>query len=531
MRHTLNTAGTRLKDAFTTWNASQRITAVVGVAALLVAATMVVRWVVAPDYAPLFANLAPADASSVIMELDARGVTYELTNGGSTIMIPRDQVYKTRIDLSGKGLPASNKDGYSLLDGQDLSTSQFKEQTDFKRAMEGELARTIESIEGVNTAVVHLAMPPKQVFADEQEPTTASVLVDVQPGASFAADQVQAVTHLVASSVDGLKTDQVVVADATGQVLSASDGEGGIASGSRAQQVGEFQKEMVARIKTMLDRVVGPENNTVQVTANLDFDKAVSETTKYRGLPEQPPLSETNNNETYDGPASGASATGVVGPDGQMGNLGTANNGDLNYRKKSSTRDNAVDTTVEHRENAPGKVNSLHVAVVVDAGSATAVSANEIQDLVQAAVGIDTERGDTVQVSAMPFDRSADEDAAAALAEARKAEERSALVDLIRNLVIGAGVLLLLAILWRINRSRARARELAAAQIVEQLRQEAADRSQNQAFEETSIALAALEESEAIDEEQVLRSELVALVERQPEEVATLLRGWLVERP
>lgn len=529
MRQTLTTVGARLKGAFATWNTSQKITAAVGAAALLVAATMMVRWVVAPDYAPLFTNMAAADASAVILELDARGVTYELTNGGSTIMVPREQVYKTRIDLSGEGLPASDRGGYSLLDGQDLSTSQFKEQTDFKRAMEGELARTIESIEGVRTAVVHLAMPPKQVFADEQDPATASVLVDVQPGATFAADQVQAVTHLVASSIDGLKTDRVVVADASGRVLSASDGDGGVAAGSRAQQVDEFQRQMVLRIKAMLDRVVGPDNNTVQVTANLDFDKAVSETTKYRGIPEQPPLSETTNNETYDGPASGAAATGVVGPDGQMDNLGSARNGDLRYRKKSSTRDNAVDTTVEHRENAPGKVNSLHVAVVVDTGSAMAVDADEIQDLVQAAVGIDIERGDTVQVSAMPFDRSADEDAAAELAEARKAAERAELIALVRNLVIGLGVLLLLLILWRVTRARARARQQAATQIVEQLRQEAADRSQ--VVEDTSIALAALEESEAIDEEQALRAELAALVERQPEEVATLLRGWLVERP
>src|SRR5690606_16040096 len=129
--------------------------------------------------------------------------------------------------LSGEGLPTgSDSAGYSILDGQDLSTSQFKEQTDFKRAMEGELARTIGSINGVDTAVVHLALPAKQVFADKQDPATASVLLRGRPGQTLAPEQVQAVINLVAASVDGLEPDKVTVADATGKVLSTSDGAG-----------------------------------------------------------------------------------------------------------------------------------------------------------------------------------------------------------------------------------------------------------------------------------------------------------------
>ena len=127
-------------------------------------------------------------------------------------MVPRDAVYQTRIELSGQGLPASSEGGYSLLDDQGISTSEFQEQTDFKRAMEGELASTIEAIDGVNGAVVHLAMPAKDVFADEQQPPTASVLVQTSPGRTLTPEQVQAVVHLVASSIDGLDPDDVTVA-------------------------------------------------------------------------------------------------------------------------------------------------------------------------------------------------------------------------------------------------------------------------------------------------------------------------------
>src|SRR6478736_542243 len=170
MKQNFDRTLTRLRTTFMSLTLGQRMVAVVGTAALLLAAFMVFRWVSTPNYAPLYSNLAAEDASAVVDELTAEGVPYELADGGSTIMVPRDKVYSTRITLSGQGLPANTSEGgYSLLDDQNMSTSDFQEQTDFKRAMEGELAKTIEAINGVNTAVVHLALPPAKVFADEQD--------------------------------------------------------------------------------------------------------------------------------------------------------------------------------------------------------------------------------------------------------------------------------------------------------------------------------------------------------------------------
>src|SRR3546814_319394 len=176
-----------------------------GAGALLLCGFMDFRWAPTPSYAPFYGNLASADASAVVDELEANGVKYKITNNGSTIMVPKDDVHATRISLSGKGLPASSdKGGYELLDDQSFTTGEFKEQTDFKRAMEGELSNTIEAMDGVNTAVVHLALPAKKVFADEQDPATASILVQTRPGSTLNPEQVQAIVHLVASPIAGL---------------------------------------------------------------------------------------------------------------------------------------------------------------------------------------------------------------------------------------------------------------------------------------------------------------------------------------
>jgi len=526
LMHSLN----RMRDTFVSFSTGQKVVAVVGTAALLLAGVMVFRWAATPNYAPLYSNLASADAAAVIDELDSEGVSYKLGNSGSTIMVPRDQVYETRIALSGKGLPGSSEGGYSLLDNQDLSTSQFQEQTDFKRAMEGELAKTIEAIDGVDAAVVHLAMPPAKVFADQQDPATASVLIAMAAGKTFAPEQVQAVTNLVASSIDGLSPDKVTVADSKGRVLSGNDGVSGIGASTRDQQVADFQQQMGGRVQTMLDRVLGAGNSTVQVTADLDFDKSVSESTTYQADPTTPPLSTSASSEKYAGPGGGPGASGVVGPDGQMGSTGTTTGGNSTYTKKSDTHDNAIDTQVERRETAPGSINSLHVGVVLDAAATQAVSVADVRSLIAATVGISKARGDTVQVSQMAFDRTADKAAAAELAKAASADKKAATYTLLRNGGIALLVLSMLVLAWLRGRKRTKARTEATTYVLDQMREDSIARAALPGPVEHTPALAALERSEHTEGDD-MRRKLAALVERQPEDVASLLRGWLVERP
>jgi flagellar M-ring protein FliF len=530
MKQNLTRTLTRLRTTFMSFTMGQRTVAVIGTAALLLAAFMVFRWVSTPNYAPLFSNLASEDASSVIDELNAEGVPYELADGGNTVMVPRDKVYSTRVALAGQGLPAnSGKDGYSILDGQDISTSDFQEQTNFKRAMEGELAQTIEAINGVNTAVVHLALPEKKVFADEQAPATASILVGTGAGTTLDAQQVQAIVNLTASSVDGLDPDNVTVADSTGKVLSSKDG--GAGASTRDQAVKDYEADKTAQIQAMLDRIVGPGNSIATYTADLDFDKVVSESTTYKQKQKTPALSESSSSETYNGAGTGGGSTGVVGPDGQMDSTGTAaGTGDSDYSKSSTTRDNAVDRVVEHRETAPGAVRTQHIGVVMDTASAQGIDAADIKDQIAAALGVDTERGDTIDVTPMGFDRTADEAAKAELDAAAKAKAKAQQWSMIRNGGIALAVLAMLLLAWLRARKARKSRDERTSYLVEQLRLESAERAAAAAALEPIPAVAALETAEdrASDE---MKRELAQLAERQPDEIATLLRGWLVERP
>lgn len=518
---------TRARDTFSGFTAGQKAVAVIGTAALLIAVFMVFRWVSTPSYAPLYSNLSGTDASAVIEELDSQGVPYKLTGGGGTIMVPRSDVYGTRITLSGKGLPSSTDGGYSLLDKQSLSTSESQEQTNFKRAMEGELSKTVEAIHGVDTAVVHLAIPEKQVFTDEQDPPTASVLIDTEPGTSLDDGQVQAIVHLVASSIDGLDPKNVTLTDASGKLLTTDDStDGGVgAASARTKQVEAFQDSMQGKIQSLLDTIVGPGNAKATVTADLDFDKSVTDSRTYGAEENTPPLSESTTNETYNGPADqfNDGAGGTVGPDGQM-DPATTGTGDSSYKNTSRTRDNAVDETVEHREKAPGSINSIHVGVVLDATAAAAIQPQVVRDQIASAVGIKADRGDTIDVTTLAFDRSAEKAAAAELEAAEAADAAARRNNLLRNIGIAGGIALMVLLAWLQARRRAKVRDEARAYLVEQLRTDAASRT----AQLEAPALVALESSEK-DEEESMRDELIALVDRQPDDVAALLRGWLVE--
>lgn len=529
MRETMNRSLTRLQQTFSTFTAAQKLIAGIGTAALLLAAFMVFRWASTPSYAPLYTSLASSDASAVIDQLNTQGIPYQLANGGSTIMVPQKDVYSTRINLSGQGIPSnSGSNGYSILDHEGLSTSDFQQQTDYKRAMEVELAKTVEAINGVQTAVVHLAIPQQQVFSSQQQAPTASVLVQMAPGSTMDSQQVQAVINLVASSINGLKPENVTVADSTGQVLSPGNGQNTAGTGVQTQDVLDFQSRMQSAVQQQLDRVLGPGNSNVQVTADLNFDKVDTQQVRYFYDPKNPALSAASTVEKYNGVGAGA-ASGVVGPDGQMtpGTAGTTGTG--KYKKVTKSSDNAVDRTVETREAAPGGVRSLHVGVVVDSLAAGTISPVQLRNLIGATLGINAKRGDTVNVSTMPFNRTAEKQAAAQLAAAGKAASSAQRMTLIRNAGLILVLLFVLILAWLRGRKRAKQRQQATTYVVEQLRRDAAERAARQALEMPNPAMVALETRDmeiAAD----TRAEIAALVERQPEDVAALLRGWLVDR-
>ncbi|GAA2483459.1 flagellar basal-body MS-ring/collar protein FliF [Terrabacter carboxydivorans] len=445
---TLQRLGATVK-AFTV---GQRTVAVIGLAVLALGAVALTTWVTKPSYSPLFTGLASADASAVVQQLGKDGVPYQLADGGATVLVPQDNVYDERLKAASAGLPAAPASGYSLLDKMGVTSSDFQQNVTYKRAIEGELATTISHLEGVQTASVQLAIPEKTVFTAQQGEPTASVFVQAMPGQTLSADKVEAVVHLTSAAVPGLKPVNVSVVDAQGTVLS-SVGAG--TGGSGAKQTSEYQQRTEASVQAVLDKVLGPGNATVAVTPEVDKNSAQQTSETFAGVKGVPPLSESTTTEKYRGTGTGQ-GSGVLGPDNIAVPGGAGGNG--SYDSTKDTRDNAVNKVTEEHTIPAGALKRQSVSVAISAAAARNLNVQDLQNLVSAAAGIDTTRGDVLSLQVLPFSTTAADQAKAALAAQQAADEARAGEAMMTTLV-WAGVVLLIAIavlvLWLRARRRA----------------------------------------------------------------------------
>ena len=309
---------------------------------------------------------------------------------------------------------------------------------------------------------------------------------------------------------------------------------GGAAGNAQAQtqQVADFEAQRTTQVQAVLDRVFGAGNATAQVTAELNFDKQVTDTLRYYNRADTP-LSSTTDKETLSGAGAAAAgdAGGVVGPEGNVEptpGVGAAGAGST-YTKEGGTSDMALDQEREHVEAAPGRVEALHVGVVVDTQALKGADLTLVQNNISAALGLDP-RQDTIDVTSMAFDRSAQDAAAEELEAAQAADKKAQTMSLARNGGLVLLLVLMILVAWLQARRKAKARAEATTYVVEQLRREALERQSAQAaLESMQSPMLALEGARA-DASVQIRDEIAALVERQPEDVAALLRGWLVEK-
>jgi flagellar M-ring protein FliF len=374
---------------------------------------------------------------------------------------------------------------------------------------------------------VHLALPAKSVFTQETDKPSASVMLSLGGSASLSSDQVQAITNLVASSVPQLKASDVTVVDSSGTLLTSGTGGTGATATSQTQIAARTETQLAASAQTMLDKVLGPGNTSVRVHADLDFDQRETTTQAYQYTPGTPPLTSAAGTETYSG--SGSVPGGVVGNGTTTSTVGaTGSTGAQNqYNKSNTTVTNAVGSTVEKRTGAAGSIKRLTVAVLINAkAGAGGLNASTVSQLVANAVGLNATRGDTIQVTPLPFDTTAATAEQSALDAAASAEGKSAMFDLVRKVGIALLVLAVLILAFlsmrRQRRTMLDADELAAIGYAQAPL--ALGRGDDLLAIEGSVVGATNDRSRAIEKAQVDISQLVA---SQPDEVAQLLRGWI----
>jgi flagellar M-ring protein FliF len=405
-----------------------------GVAAVLAVMSGVWMWSQQPDYRVLFSNFSDRDGGAIVASLQQLNVPYKYAEGGSAILVPADQVHDARLKLAAQGLPKASGVGFELMENQKLGVSQFLEQVNFQRALEGELARSIQAVAAVQAARVHLALPKASVFVRDQQKPTASVLLNLHAGRTLDPQQVSAIVHLVASSVPELSAKNVTVVDQDGNLLSENGNTAG-ANGldpSQLKYVQELQQSIIRRIESILTPIVGAPNVRAEATADVDFSHSeqAAEIYKPNGTPENAAIRSQQSSES-----NGSGAPGVGGVPGALSNQpqpnataplnagasapGAAPTTQAAAPAGNSQRDKTVnyevDKTVRYVQQPMGGIKRLSVAVVVNFRKEVAkdgkvsmkplsdAEKTQITDLVKEAMGYSKERGDTLNVVNSPF--------------------------------------------------------------------------------------------------------------------------------
>jgi flagellar M-ring protein FliF len=421
----------RLRQAVGGFSLAQRTIAIIGVAVLALGAIALGSWLTRPQLAPLFTGLTASDANAIVEQLRSSGVPYELTDGGGTVLVPQQEVYDQRLAAASAGLPTESTDGYTLLDDMGVTTSEFQQSVTYKRAIEGELARTISSMDGISAASVQLAIPEESVFVSETVDPTASVFVETQGEATLAPQQVEAIVHLTSAAISGMKPENVAVIDQAGQTLSAV-GVG--AAGGTDQRAGEYETRVAGSIQEMLDRVVGAGNATVTVAAEMSNETSERVDETYTTPENALPSTEQTKTESYTG---GAGGTGVLGPDNIAVPEGDAGG---SYESTETTRNNVVNKSTEKTTTPAGAITRQTVSVAVDTAAAEGVDVAALEDLVATAAGVDAQRGDQLTVELMAFSDADAETAQQALLEAKQAEEAERMNEILRTSLIAAAI-------------------------------------------------------------------------------------------
>jgi flagellar M-ring protein FliF len=473
-----------------------------------------------PSYTTLVSGVEPSQTGKMTSTLSAQGISYELQNNGTAIAVQANQASKARVALAGANLLGNTQPGFSLFEKQNLGESNFQQQVTYQRALQGQLAETIDSVQGVSGAQVELVLPTaqNQIFGENQSASSAAVLLSGT--SSLDPSSVRGIAQLVSSSVPGLQLSKVTITDASGELLwpQAAGGAGG--SGSEVQEAEQrYDQSMEASLDAMLAQTLGPGKAQVLVYANMNVNQMTKESLEYAkaGTPTQ----QSKTIETLTGTGTGAG--GVTGT-ANLTAAASGTNGKSNYKHETTNSQLGVSKTVTHSTIAPGTVESQHVSVLLD-HSVPAASLPAIREAITNAAGIQTKRGDTISIGQVAFAKST----AAAPASSPLGDAKYVL--------LGLGAILFLFFTTRSLRKREKEtidepvwlRELEAPMRLSELERETSTRP--------AAAMAGVAPSggggsangHGDDGAGSIREQVEQLVDSHPDRVAQQLRSWMQE--
>jgi flagellar M-ring protein FliF len=389
-----------------------------------------ITWAQTPDYSAAFTDLNSEDGAAIVDYLKENNIPYQISSGGSTISVPSNQVHEVRLALAGQGLPGKGTVGMELFDSASLGMTDFTQQVNYQRALEGELARTISSLTSVRSARVHIVIPQPTLFTEEEKPTTASVVVDLESNERLSREQVRAISHLVSSAVEGLNPEQLTIVDMDGNVLADGNISGATVSvalsSNQLEAQRNYERDLELRIESMLQNVLGPDKAVVRVSADMNWDQVQTESETYTPGEDGSVLRSSRQlSEVYNG--DGTTASGIPGVASNIPDAASSyqteisGTNDSTYQRTDVTTNYEVSRSVSHITTASGKVERLSVSVMVDNITDT-VTINAIEQATIAAAGIDSTRGDVLTVNSIAFDRSLQVEQETALEEVQTRE-------------------------------------------------------------------------------------------------------------
>ena len=404
-------------------NGQQKMGFMVAIAATIAVLAGFWMWGQTPDYRVLYANLSDRDGGAIIESLQQQNIPYKFAEGGGALLVPGNLVHEVRLRLASQGLPKGGTVGFELMESQKFGTSQFLEQVNYQRSLEGELARSMQTIGAVQNARVHLAIPKPSVFVKDQQKPSASVVLALHPGRELDPGQVNGIVHLVSSSIPNMPPQSVTVLDQSGNLLSsAREGNELLMDATQLKYVREIEQDYIKRIEAILSPITGQQNVKAQVTANIDFAQ-VEETAEIYKPNQRPNTAAIRSTQTLEALNGIAQAGGVPGalsnqpapaataPITTGAQVANATSGSAANTRKEATSNFELDRTIQHTKLPVGNIRRLSVAVVVNNRNVTDAKTGKVSSkpyteaenaqitaLVKDAMGFDPKRGDSLNL-------------------------------------------------------------------------------------------------------------------------------------